>query len=206
MTIDRPETRRLAQLVLDYRAADERQRPEIALAIHDRFGAGRTVLIGDMAGFTRRVEEADVVRFVALIFEMREICKPLVEAHGGYLFKTDADNVFAAFEEPAAGLDCAVAIQRELERANATRPPDERIELGLALASGTVLAIGGEDVWGLPINLASKLGEDLAEPEEILADESMLPALDNRDFDREPRASTVSGVELSYFAVDWRQS
>jgi len=205
MSADRTETRRLAQLVLDYRAAEPRQRWEIAATIRERYATERTVLIGDMAGFTRRVEAADVVPFVALIFEMRKICEPLVEAQGGYLFKTDADNVFAAFSEPVAGLDCAVAIQLQLERANATRPHEERIEIGLALACGEVLAIGGEDVWGLPINLASKLGEDLAEAGEVLADKSMLPALESRNLDREQRSCVLSGVQLDYFSVSWRK-
>jgi class 3 adenylate cyclase len=196
-------TVQLAELLQSYRAAPEGERGAIALSIVRRFAAERTIMIGDMPGFTRRVEREGIVHYLSLIYEMRRVSREVIEAQHGYLFKADADNVFAAFYTADAGVDAALGIQRALRALNKELPAADQVQLGLALAHGPVLAIEQHDVWGQAINLASKLGEDLAGAGEILAHESVLPAFRGRGFEADERELEVSGVPLRYGVVHW---
>jgi class 3 adenylate cyclase len=203
MSGEEPGSRRLAELLKRYRAAAGTSREEIAQTITRTFSAERTILVGDMAGFTRRVVADGIVHFLALIHEMREMCCAIIEAHQGTCLKVDADNIFAAFSAPQQGLGAALTIQRALLGLNADRPEKDRVEICIGLAHGPVLVVGREDAWGYAVNVASKLGEDLAGPNEILADQSLLPWLEPEGHRIEARSISLSGVRLTYYGVRW---
>jgi len=198
-------TQVLARLLRDYLdCASAEHRAAAAERVRERYLGRRTILIGDMSGFTRRVASEGIVHYLSLIFDMRRVCLPVIEASGGYLFKVDADNLFAAFHEPRQALDAALAIQRTVEQVNARRPEVDRIDLGLGLACGEVLAIGQEDAWGEAVNAACKLGEDLAHAGQILAHESLGPWLEQSGLPLRPATADASGVQLRYYEVGWR--
>jgi class 3 adenylate cyclase len=199
-------TTSLAELLGSYRTLAPAERRGVSATIESRYGAERTILIGDMPGFTRRVEREGIVHYLSLIFEMRRVTSLVIERHGGYLFKADADNVFGAFFTIDACIDAALEIQRTLERQNRDLPEEDQVAVGLGLAHGKVLAIEQDDVWGQAINFAAKLGEDLAGAGEILAHESVIPSFEARGIPIVRRETEVSGVDLPYGLVDWRQS
>jgi len=197
-------TQSLAELLGSYRGLPGGERRRVAQAIEQRYAAERTIMIGDMPGFTRRVDREGIVHYLSLIYEMRRVSRAVIERHSGYLFKADADNVFGAFFTLDACVEASLGIQRALEELNRGLPEEDRVWVGLGLAHGTVLAIEQEDVWGQAINFASKLGEDLAGAGEILAHESVLPAFEARGIPFVRRETEVSGVALPYGLVEWR--
>jgi hypothetical protein len=77
--------------------------------------------------------------------------------------KTEADNLFATFDTVPMAFAAAVAILESLSLANAILPEDWDVHVGIGIGFGKLLVIGHEDVYGSEMNLASKLGEDLAE-------------------------------------------
>lgn len=206
-----PETLRLQELLLAVETAETPADSAAAITtIETRYQARRSVLVGDMEGFTARVLSDGVVPFIATIYRMRRLCTPLVAQGSGYLFKADADNLFAAFDEPIAAVGCALEMQRVLRADARYRIAALRIGLGIGIATGDVLAIGHEDVWGTAINVASKLGEDVACSGEILVDEATLAIVRGApglldDVEVHPIASVgLSGVDLRYTKLTLR--
>jgi class 3 adenylate cyclase len=129
-----------------------------------------SILITDLSGFTRLTRELGNSGMVALLHGMRGIALPILEAHGGVPVKYQADDLFAAFRSAEGALRTAVDLQRAL--ADPRPPLPARVELCMGIGFGEVLWWGDEDLYGEEVNLASKLGEDTAEPGEILLTES----------------------------------
>ncbi len=58
-------------------------------------------------------------------------------------------------------------VQRRLARYNRGRPTPERFNACIGIDCGPILRLA-DDVYGAAVNIASKLGEDLAAKDEIL--------------------------------------
>src|SRR6185312_15874003 len=94
--------------------------------------------------------------------------RPAVQGNGGTVIKQEADNLFAVFETPADALEAALDIFRGFETINGIVPDDRDIFGSIGIGCGPTLVIDDEDLFGCEVNLASKLGEDIAGASEIL--------------------------------------
>ena len=160
--------------------------------IWDLFGEEWTIMFTDLAGFSRHVATFGIVHFLQVIHEQKLLLLPIVEQHDGVLIKIEADSFLILFKKPAVALACAVAMQRACRATNARRSPAEQIVLCVGLGHGPLLKIGDEDVFGHEVNLASKLGEDTAAGEEILATPAVKQA-----------APAVPGVTWEEVSIDY---
>ncbi|MBA3538017.1 MAG: adenylate/guanylate cyclase domain-containing protein [Deltaproteobacteria bacterium] len=136
--------------------------------IWDLFGDDWAIMLTDLAGFSRQVATFGITHFLQVIYEQQKLLLPIVEAHDGILVKSEADSFLILFKEPARALACAIAMQRACTGINARRANEEHVILCVGIGHGRVLKIGDEDVFGHEVNLASKLGEDIARGTEIL--------------------------------------
>lgn len=150
---------------------------DIDRRIWDLFGEEWAVMFTDLAGFSRQVAKFGIIHFLQVLFEQKQLLLPVVERHDGLLVKIEADSFLILFKRPAAALACAIEMQRVCDAANARRAPEEQIVLCVGLGYGRLLKIGDDDVFGHEVNLASKLGEDLAGGNEILATRAAQAAL-----------------------------
>jgi class 3 adenylate cyclase len=165
--------------------------------IWDMFGEEWAVMFTDLAGFSRHVAKFGIVHFLQIIFEQKRLLLPVVEDHDGILVKIEADSFLILFKQPAQALRCAIAMQKKCGTINARRPPEEQIVLCVGLGYGTILKIGDEDVFGHEVNLASKLGEDTALPEEILVTPAFHAKVGGTGWDEQTR-------EYAGESVCWR--
>ena len=92
----------------------------------------------------------------------------MIAAGGGRVVKTEADNVFATFDDVPQALAAARAIQRSLDAANTFLPEDWDLHAAIGIGYGPMLLVGEDDLFGSEMNIASKLGEDVAGRGEIL--------------------------------------
>lgn len=145
-------------------------------SIWDEFGCERTVLILDMAGFTRTSQEYGVAYYLTLIEKMRRHTAPLVLGAGGRVVKYEADNLFAVFPEPTAAMDFLVEAYRAMAEANEGADKAAQIHICAGLAHGKIL-LDDADFYGDAVNVASKLGEDLARHGEVLISQRVFDAL-----------------------------
>ncbi|MDB4973429.1 MAG: putative adenylate/guanylate cyclase [Myxococcaceae bacterium] len=164
--------RKQLERLLDRRNEHPEQLSAIDAQISARFERECAILVLDMCGFSRLTIRHGIIHYLAMIRRMQRTVVPLVVAGGGRVVKTEADNVFATFERVPHALKTARAIHAELAQKNAVLPTDWDVHVGIGIGYGKLLMIGADDVYGSEMNLASKLGEDLAQAGEILLTEA----------------------------------
>jgi adenylate cyclase len=163
--------------LLDRRNEHPEQLPVIDAQLIQNFERERAIWVLDMCGFSRLTIRHGIIHYLAMIRRMQRTVLPLIEAGHGQLVKTEADNVFATFATVPQALRTARAVHVALERANAVLPEDWDVHVGIGIGYGKLLMIGDDDVYGSEMNLASKLGEDLAEAGDVLLTEAAFARL-----------------------------
>lgn len=148
-------------------------------ALWERFGRAGTVLVVDMAGFTLRTKLRGIAHYLVLIRRMRRFAAALLPDHGGELVRFEADNLFAIFPEPTPALAFVVGLLDAVDADNAHREEADHVHVCAGLDHGAFLADHG-DFFGDPVNMASKLGEDVARSTEVLVTRSVVDRLEAR--------------------------
>ena len=189
----------LERLLEAHAAGDPNARDRIV----ERFGATRAVLVSDMSGFSRLTREHGIVHFLSMVHRMRRMGRDAVEAQGGTLLKHEADNLLAIFDTPDAAVRAALGLHHACERDALGRPEHEVVRVGVGIGWGPVLDLDGHDVYGHEVNLASKLGEDVAEPREILLSEAAAEATAEvwEGLQAQWRDATVSGLDVRLLSL-----
>lgn len=181
--------------LLDARNEHPESLAEIDGEIWRRFGRTRAVLVLDMCGFSRLTMRYGITHFLAMIRRLQTIVRPVIAECGGRLVKTEADNVFATFDDVPPALVTARAIQRSLDAANTYLPEDWDLHAGIGIGYGPILLIGDQDLFGSEMNVASKLGEDVAARGEILLSSAARERVAS-EFDATEIAVQLSGLTL----------
>lgn len=125
------------------------------------------VLVADCSSFTRRTHEQGVLHFLAVMLRVFDRLSPIVRRHRGRRVEVAADNMLAVFGDGRAAVRAAVAMQKAARAYNRSAPASDRLSLCIGIHHGPVLRLS-DDVFGPAVNIASKLGEDLAGADEIL--------------------------------------
>lgn len=159
------------EALLDALLAGETVSPDRWEEFRDRMA----ILITDLSGFTRITRDLGIERMAALLHGMRKIALPLLTGFGGKLVKYQADDLFAAFPDPLSAVRCADALREAFRGPEPNLPAEVRLCMGIGY--GPVLWWGPGDLYGEEVNLASKLGEDQAEPDEILLTDAAVSAI-----------------------------
>jgi adenylate cyclase len=131
----------------------------------------------DTADFTRRVERDGILHFLMLLERALPGARRAVTRSGGRIVKVEADSLLLDFSNPTTACRGVLAVERHLKAVNRGKPPRERLRFSYGVGYGEVLALE-DDLFGLEVNLASKLGEDLARPGEALLTPSAVDGLD----------------------------
>jgi len=193
---------RLVKYLTQYRAARPQDLPALEAEIWEAYGAERAVVALDLSGFSRLTERRGILHFLALIQEMREATRPIVEAAGGEVVKYEADNMFAVAPSVDAALDLSLAIVDHYAARNRDREDDARIHVSIGIDFGRLLLIPGVELFGAPVNFACKLGEDVADHGEILITERAFARLTGgRGAGAARAAHNVGGVALEARAI-----
>jgi class 3 adenylate cyclase len=177
---------RLWQLV------EERMQPDADLEqidqrIWDLFGEEWSIVFTDLSGFSRQVAKFGIIHFLQIIREQQRMLLPIVAAHDGILIKSEADSFLLLFKKPHQAVRCCVAMQKACQAYSARRAAEEQVILCCGIGFGRILKIGDDDVFGHEVNLASKLGEDVAEGNEILVTRAVMSAVSDMPWDEQQR-------------------
>ena len=174
--------------------------------IFERYQDDCAVLVLDCSGFTRITQSKGIIHFLSLVVAMRDVIKPLFPANDAIAWWHEADNLFAIFPTSWQALRSALAAQKAMDEANAIREPFNRLDVCIGLDSGKLLRIGTEDIYGDQMNLACKLGEDIARGREILSTDAFYEGLKDREAFKTlrfaPKQTRASDVEIHYYAVE----
>jgi len=119
------------------------------------------IFSADAVGYSRLMAE-DEAATVKTIAAYREIMSSLIKQHRGRVVDSPGDNLLAEFSSVVDAVQCAVAVQNEIQTRNAELPDNRRMEFRIGINLGDVI---DEDdrIYGDGVNIAARL-ESLADP------------------------------------------
>jgi adenylate cyclase len=184
--------------------AEAAERAAIEASIWEQFGVERAVMALDMSHFSLTVRRSGILSYLGLIRRMQALTAPIIERFEGVVVEFHADNVMAVFPDAAHAVHASIEINRALaEQAGADGVP--LISVGIGIDHGRFLFVAGQNCYGDPVNVAFKLGEDLARPGEILLTEgarSRLGAGFAHPVTEQP--ASVSGLEFMTYSINYQ--
>ncbi len=178
------------------------RRDEIAREVEFVFGQEKAVLVLDMSGFSRTTRRHGIVSFLLMIHQMKLIALPAIDEHGGLLVKAEADNLFCLFDTAADAVSAAGEIVRRLDTVNLLLPEERRLYASVGIGYGRILNVCDEDLFGDEVNLASKLGEDVAERGAVLLTPAARSELRDGSVASREETLSISGLSLTYHVVE----
>ena len=195
----------LFEQLLRRRGLDPARGADVEVEILDRYEEDLAVLVLDACGCTRRTMQQGIIHFLSLIMAMRDQVGPVIGEHGAINDWFEVDNVYAMFHSAEQALRCSLRIQAVMARFNTQHLQRDTLSVCIGVGAGTMLRIGDEDVFGSEMNLASKLGEDIAGPKEVLiTPQAHLRVRDIiTEVRYELRTTHLSGVELKHYRVHY---
>lgn len=189
--------------LLDELADEPERETELVAAIDREFAVECAVAVFDMSGFSRSTQSLGIIPFLGMLRMVQRLAVPTIEASEGRVLKTDADNLWCVFPTVPAAVQAARGIRNRLDAANVVLPAERELHLSAGIGFGRILLVdepgGGGDMFGDEVNLAGKLGEDLAVRDEVLLS-ARAAALAREDGLKEKQFS-VSGLSLTCFAL-----
>lgn len=204
---DLRELRTTSQL---FRALDERgdgaDAARFDAALWAQCGVDGAVLVTDLTGFTKITRCSGIVHFLAMFRRFALACAPLIGANGGTLLKQEADDLIGVFSDAVNALSAALAMQDAVAALNRGRASDDQVGLCIGIEQGMFLRFD-DDAFGDAVNVAFKLGEDLAARDEILIGAEAYRHVLRAGFDLAgysvdgPRRATTGGVELEHWSI-----
>jgi adenylate cyclase len=119
------------------------------------------ILSADVEGYSRLMSE-DEETTVRTLTTYREVMTTLIQQHNGKVLDFPGDNLLAEFASVVDAVQCAVAVQKEINDRNTELPEDRRMQFRIGINLGDV--IQEEDrIYGDGVNIAARL-EGMAEP------------------------------------------
>jgi len=124
----------------------------------------RAVVIADQVGSTPQFDRLGLLPAAEAQFAINRAARALLERHGGTWVKGTGDGFLATFSSLGAALSCA----RELQRQGTSAPHGQPVAYRVGIATG-MIAVGPDDIYGLPIVVAERLRHLAAEREVLVA-------------------------------------
>jgi TolB-like protein/class 3 adenylate cyclase/Tfp pilus assembly protein PilF len=116
------------------------------------------IMFTDMVGYTAMVQD-DEQQALQLRDRWREVLQRRIGASGGTLLQTYGDGSLSIFDSAIAAVECAIAIQRDLNS-------DPAVPLRIGIHTGDIV-YDADSVFGDGVNVASRL-QSLATPGSVL--------------------------------------
>lgn len=159
-----------------------------------------TVLCSDSSGFSRRTQEFGIIQFLTVMTECYDKLIPMLERRRGECLSHNADNLLAVFRSPSDAVAAAVDMNRWLDKRNEGLPESRVFNICVGIHAGKLLRLK-DNVFGDTVNVASKLGEDVAGKGDVLISEKVAEQLDRRVKRKPFRTVAVGRKNFKLFRV-----
>lgn len=179
---------------------------EIEAELLSKYSHSKAVLMLDMSGFTLIAKKYGIVHYLSMIKQMRSITLSRIAAYKGVIIKFIADNCLAVFPEPLAAINFSIAINKTFAIGNVLAPDELDIYISCGIDFGDILMVGTRDCFGDAVNLASKLGEDIAKAGEILVTQkamNMVPGSAGIKT-KGDQTITIKNLDIAIHAVNYK--
>lgn len=169
----------------------------------ENYGDRCATLVLDCCKFTRITQEAGIVHYLVSLIRLNDIIQPVFEKHGCLSFRTEADNIYAEFKTVDQAFLASVDANQAVAAEKLKLSDNEPFQICIGIGYGDVLWSQNDGVFGDEMNLASKLGEDIACGEEILLTEAAYVHIsDKYKKGFEYRDMFISSVPISYYFLN----
>src|SRR5690606_18149502 len=138
-----------------------------------------TIAFVDLTGSVSVFETLGNDRAAEAVTKLTQWIGTVGEQHGGTVVKMLGDGVLLSFSNNRQAVECVSQIQQEHSARVARWPEGLKLLMQIGMARGQVVQVDG-DCFGDAVNLASRLS-DLAGPEQILSNESVVHKLGTRN-------------------------
>jgi class 3 adenylate cyclase len=153
------------------------------------------IMMTDIKGYSTLCSANPPAFVMAYLKRHNDIIAPLIKDGKGRIVKTIGDSFLAVFESSTLAVNCAVRIQKALQAHNAGKAPLDAINVRIALHGGEVSVAADGDIYGDPVNVASRL-EGIAEAGEIWLTDSVMLTTGKTDINCIPVGyQTFKGME-----------
>lgn len=169
-------TARLLHYLKRRARAKPASRPEMDCESFPELFRKRAIVFTDTADFTVRTLRDGILHFLMVFERVSVEARKVVERTRGEIVKVEGDSFLIRYEDADAACRGVAELHDAIGALNKGRPENEQVHLSYGIGYGDVLDLD-EDMFGLEVNLASKLGEDLAEPGEALLTPAAAAAL-----------------------------
>ncbi len=177
-------------------------RQKIKTALWQEFGQVKAVLVMDMSGFSLLSYRHGIVHYLSMVLRMQMTARPVIEQYHGQVVKFEADNCFAMFDDPLSAVQAALALNTAFLALNTLTEDEFDIHVSIGIDYGDVLLIGGPDYFGNAVNRASKIGEDIGGPGEILVTAAAfekIPATAGLQGDKQE--VVIAGIPVKVYSI-----
>lgn len=172
-----PKTRRLAAFLRRRARSAPSRRPALDCKAFPSLFRKRAIVFTDTADFTVRTVQDGILHFLMLFERFVAVAGPRLVHEGGDIVKVEGDSLLLRFDDVKSACRGVEAVEACLRHVNRGKPRGERLAFSYGIGYGDVLDLE-HDVFGLEVNLASKLGEDMARPGEALLTPAAAASLD----------------------------
>ena len=91
-----------------------------------------------------------------MLTSRRTVVDALIESANGQIFGTAGDSILAEFPSVVQAVNCAIAIQLAIGRANVDIPAENQMNFRIGINVGDVMVKNG-DIFGDGVNIAARL-------------------------------------------------
>ncbi|MCC0015716.1 MAG: adenylate/guanylate cyclase domain-containing protein [Rhodobiaceae bacterium] len=112
------------------------------------------IMAADAVGYSQRMAR-DEAGAISALEHCRAIIDEQIDGHGGRIFGSAGDSVVAEFASSVNAVECAIAIQQQLERRRAEQK-DRFLEFRIGINFGDVIVRNG-NLLGDGVNVAARL-------------------------------------------------
>jgi adenylate cyclase len=119
------------------------------------------ILSADVAGYSRLMQD-DEAATVRILEAYKQVFSDLIRQHRGRVVDSPGDNLLAEFASVVDAVQCAVAVQKELQARNSELPENRRMLFRIGVNLGDVIEEESR-IYGDGVNIAARL-ESLADP------------------------------------------
>lgn len=186
--------------LLDERNREPDEQARIDKEIRETYERQLAVMVVDSVRFSWKTMEFGIIQFLSVLRKVNSDLRSIVRGNRGKVVSEWADNFIIVFNTPDDGIEAAVEMNRHLGEYNKNVGKADHFGISTGIGFGSVLYVGN-DVFGQEVNLASKLGEDIAKEGEILLTENAFRALKEDcpfSVQKQPEV-TISGISFSYY-------
>ena len=193
------------ELLLSYAHSDnELERKRIEDQLWNEYGAEEAVMVMDMSGFSHMTQKYGVIHYLSMVKRMQGVTRPIIERYHGHVVKYEADNCFARFKEVVDAIRASIGINHAIEGMNLMTPDEFDIHVSCGIDYGRFLLIKKKDFFGNAVNKASKLGEDISGPGEILVTEEAMRHVGEMLEIRTKKVNfNISGISLDVHLIQY---